>query len=209
MACYRQAGGEMGKTSPLSSRTWAASQKGKCQGGRGGCSCRDLPASLLGTSTSPYSSFPKLLCLRSQDLLYRAAVTPCAAVCTTKPIASFVEAFNDSGAGSSPGTISTASRIPPSVAACSRNPRGAELTLAPREMCYQDVWSLLYFHSNHPCLWWLELNQSCGHGQEQRRWEGSGCLHRERPCLPLAGMARVFSAGMLANGLRLGLFLSW
>lgn len=140
----------------------------------------------------------------------RAAVTPRAAVCATKPIASFVEAFNDSGAGSSLGMFSTASRIPPSVAACSRNPRGAELTLAPREMCYQDVRSLLYFHFDQPRLRGVRAKLKGGGGSgEQRGWEGSGCLCGEGPCLRLAGMARVFSAGMLTDGLSLGLFLSW
>lgn len=62
----------MGKTSLLSSKTWAGSRKGKYQGGCGGCSCRALPASLPGTSTGPCSSFLKLSCLRSQGLLCRA-----------------------------------------------------------------------------------------------------------------------------------------
>lgn len=95
-----------------------------------------LGDALPGMSTSPCGSFPKLLCLRSQRLLCHVAVSPHAAVCTTNPSTSFVEAFNDSGTSSSLGMISTASRIPPSVAACSRIPEGAELRLAPRGMCY-------------------------------------------------------------------------
>lgn len=108
----------------------------------------------------PVQQLPRLWWLRSRGLLCRAAAASCAAVCTTKPITSFVEAFNDLGVGSSLGMLSAASRIPPSVAACSRNPQGAELTLAPWEMCYRDVQSLLYFHSDHPHLQELELNSA-------------------------------------------------
>lgn len=148
--------------------------KAKCRGGRGGCSC----ISPGDTSRGPCSSFPKLLCLCSWCVLCCAAGTPGTAVCTTKPIASFVEAFNDSGAGSSPGTVSTASTIPPSMAACSRSPRGAKLRLASLEMCCQDIWSLLYFHSNHFRPGGVELNGlAVGMGRE-----GSSCLCREGPC---------------------------
>lgn len=132
-------------------------RKEKCLGGHGGCLCGALPASLLGTGTGPCRGFPQLLC--SQGLLRRAAVTPCAAVCTTKPIASLVEAFNDSGAGSSPGDGFHCLQNS-SLGGCfvAEIPRGAELMLAPQEMCYQEVRSLLYFHSDHPHLWGLELN---------------------------------------------------
>jgi len=117
------------------------------------------PASIPpGDKHRPVQQLPQLLCLRSRDLLCRVAVTPRAAACTAKPIASFVEAFNDSGAGSSLGMVSTASRIPPSVAACSRHPQGAELAQAPQATCYQDLRSFLDFHSNHPHLQGLELN---------------------------------------------------
>lgn len=122
----------MGKKKPnLCSKTRAGSREGKCQGGGGGCSGRALPASLLGTRRGPCSSFPRLPCLRSQGLLCHAAVTPRTAVCTTNPGASFVEAFNDSGAGSSPGDGSHCLQNSSLSGCLYRNPQGAELMLAP------------------------------------------------------------------------------
>lgn len=168
MGWYRHTGGET-EASLLSSKTQAGFWGGKNapREGRGG-SCRLV----LGTSPN----LTKLLCLCSQFLL-----PPCCSESsrTTKAIASFVEAFNDSGASSSLGTVRTASIIPPSVAACSRNPWGAELTLAPQESGYWEAWSLLQ----------LPLRPPSSSGQA-----GAGCF--------LAG--RLANTPGIADGLQKG-----
>lgn len=163
MGWYRHTGGET-ETSLLSSKTQAGFFGGKNAPGRAGGGPgdepqpRQAPVPLLPVFAPPH-------CSESSR--------------TTKAIASFVEAFNDSGASSSLGTVRTASIIPPSVAACSRNPWGAELMLAPQESGYWEAWSLLQ----------LPLRPPSSSGQA-----GAGCF--------LAGM-RVNTPG-IADGLQKG-----